>query len=428
MTDLVIGEIIRERKGNVCRIVAKFDGEPVWFETEDVDLEPSVEAFATLWLMPCLLAKRNLRFEKPVCKTWYENANKFIDFLSDHWGKEKIEIFADTYDQQIEAKEAVAVCFSGGVDSMYTLMKGGSPRYLLSAEPFDLPSSFTETFKVARRRLETVAAAVGSTPVSIRTNVTEHPSFKTHRLLDTNTGILASMGHLLAPHIGSISISSSHRTDEPDIHVCFQFTDPLLSSQNLHVVHAHTEVSRREKVAQIADWPIAQENLAVCFNKQGENRNCGRCEKCVRTMLDLCIAGKLESIKSFDLSRPLWEAMDHVKLVTYLETYQKALYEPLDPRIRSGIWRMLRREYERICRLEDAALHRRHVDEEFANMKDGLENALHHYSLLQKNYDNLLKDYKELAENRPLRRGVRAVRHVIRMLRAGRQATPRQSP
>lgn len=427
MTDLVLGDIIREKKENACRIFAQVDGEPVWFETEDIDLEPSVEAFGTLWLIPCILAKRNLRFEKPICKTWYENANRLIDFLGDHWGKEKIQIIADTYDQRIEPQESVAVCFSGGVDSMYTLMKIGSPKYLLSAEPFDLPSSYTETFKVARRRLEKIAAAVGSTPISIRTNVTEHRSFKVHRILDTNTAILASMGHLLAPHIGSIAISSSHRADEPDIHCCFHITDPLLSSQKLQVVHAHSDVTRREKVSQIADWPIAQENLTVCFNKQGENRNCGRCEKCVRTMLDLHITGKLESIKSFDLSRPLWEAMDQVKLVTYLETYQKALYEPLDPRIRSGIWRMMRREYERICRLEDANLYRRHVDEDFANMKEGLENALHHYSLLQENYNNLLKDYKELAENRPLRRGVRAVRHVIRMLRSGRQATPTQS-
>ena len=422
MTEAVIADIHCQKNGSLYRAVSDFDGQPVWFETEDIEFDPSAEAFGTLWLIPCILSKRNLRIEKPVCKTWYENAHQLMNILCDRWGTEKIKITAETRPTQIAAQEAAAVCFSGGVDSFYTLMKSGSPKYLLCAEPFDLPSSFTETFKVGRQRLERVAEAVGSIPITIRSNIHEHPSFKIHKFLDTHFAILACMGHLLAPHIGSVLVSSSHHKDDPDVDAVHWLLDPLHSSKLMQVCHTHADTTRRSKVAELADWPLARENLFVCFNKQGANRNCSRCEKCVRTMLDLHILGKLESFQIFDLSRPLWEAMDQVKLLTYPETYQSALSEPLDPRLASGIWRMLRRERERIWGLEDAALYRRHVDEEFNNMKEGLENALHHYSLLQENYNNLLKDYQESTENRPLKRGVRAVRHVIRMLRSGRRS------
>ncbi len=138
-------------------------------------------------------------------------------------------------------------------------------------------------------------------------------------------------------------------------------------------------------------------------------------------MLDLHILGKLESFKGFDQSVALWEAMESVKVVTFIDTYEHALESPVDPRLEKAIRRMLRRECVRVWQLEDSARYKRHVDEEFATMKGGLANALHHYTLLQENYDNLLKDYKDVVENRPLRRGTRAVRHVIRMLRAARK-------
>lgn len=421
MSDAVIREFKRTKNGSALRLVSQFDGEPVWFESEDVELEPSIEALGTIWLIPCILSNRNIKFEQPVCKLWYENAHALIDFLKDNWGTAKIELRAETYETTAVPQEAAGICFSGGVDSFYTLLKKGSPKYLVSAVPFDQPSSSIETFKVVRKRLETVAQAVGSIPITVRSNVIEHPSFRIHQLLDTHSPVLASLGHLLSRYIGSISISPSYHKTEIATHACRSHLDALSSSKSLEVVH-HVDTWRRERVAAIADWQLARENLFVCFNKLGLNRNCSRCEKCIRTMLDLHILGKLESFKVFDQSVPLWEAMESVKLVTFFETYEQALQEPIDSQLKLAIRRMIRREFERITRLENAERFRRHVDEEFSTIQEGLANALHHYSLLQENYDNLLNDYREVVENRPLKRGVRAVRHVMRMLRASRVA------
>lgn len=417
MTEAVIGDISGEKVGSTHRVISQFDGEPAWFESDEVELEPSIEAFGSLWLTPCILSNRDLRLEKPVCKTWYENAHKFIEFYSNCWGTAKIKIHAETYQSSTVRQQAEAVCFSGGVDSFYTLMKRGSPKYLLRAEGIDPSASRAKEFRIARERLAKIATAVGAFPVVIRYNLFEHPSFKIHDDIDTYTGIFACMGHLLSSQIGSIFISSSNHKDDITPHACFTITNPLYSSARLEVNHYPADVSRRDKVAAIADWQLANDNLYVCLQRRGSNRNCSQCEKCVRTMLDLHIIGKLESFKAFDQMKPLWEAMDHVQSVPECATYHSALVEPLDPRIAAGIWRMLRREYVRVWRLQEADSKMRYLEKELADMKEGLAKALHHYSLLQENYNNLLKDYKEVVENRPLRRGVRAVRHVMRMLR-----------
>ncbi len=323
MNEAVIGSFKREKNGSLLRLVSLFDGEPVWFESEDIELEPSTEALGSLWLIPCLLSNRNLRFEQSVCKTWYENAHAVINFLKENWGTPQIELIADTYETQTPPQNAAAVCFSGGVDSLYTLYKSGSPKYLVNAEPFDVSAKFTESLKTKRNRLLKVAAEVGSIPITVRSNIPDHSSFKVHKLLDVASGILASTGHLLSPYIGSLSISPSFNMDEPAIYGCNYQLDPLWSSKSVKMLHPEPELRRRDRVSGIADWRVAQDNLFVCFNRQ-----------------------------------------------------------------------------------------------------EALANTLHHYTLLQENYDNLLRDSQERAANHPLKKGFRAVRHVMRLLHDRNRTQP----
>lgn len=56
--------------------------------------------------------------------------------------------------------------------------------------------------------------------------------------------------------------------------------------------------------------------------------------------------------------------------------------------------------------------------EEFRTMKESLENALHHYKLLQADHEKLLREFQAKAESRPLRKGAKVFRRVMRMLSA----------
>src|SRR5262249_23133771 len=70
-------------------------------------------------------------------------------------------------------------------------------------------------------------------------------------------------------------------------------TAPLMSRDPLRVVHDGADASRVEKARAIAEWPEALELLRVCWEGAQKDRNCGECEKCVRTVLDFRLAGVL---------------------------------------------------------------------------------------------------------------------------------------
>ncbi|MBX9952506.1 MAG: hypothetical protein K2Y39_25255 [Candidatus Obscuribacterales bacterium] len=421
MIDAVIDDLKHESIDGLSRVTSTFDGSTVWFECADLQLNPVSEALGSLWLVPCILSGRNLRIQQAVCRTWYENALAIIALLNENWGTTKIELIAETRDPPSagDNQTAQSVFFSGGVDSLYTLYKSTSTKYLVSAQPFDLPSASDETHQATRDRLAEVARAVGAQAVTIRTNILQHPGYAIHKLMDTHTGLLASLGHLLSQHTGTLKMAPTFHKDDAELLGGHHLLVPLYSSKNLQILLPNAETSRRERLEAISDWHVAQKNLFVCFNKEGKNKNCGRCEKCVRTLLDLHILGKLDAFEVFDKSLPIWESIDCVNQVTWRETYDEALKMPLDPRISAAVRRMLRRERVRVWQLEDAARFRRHVDEEFGTMKEGLENALHHYKLLQANHEKLLRDYRAAAENRPLRKGAKVFRRVMRILGAG---------
>jgi hypothetical protein len=60
----------------------------------------------------------------------------------------------------------------------------------------------------------------------------------------------------------------------------------------MRIVHDGAEATRPEKVAVIADWPEACRYLRVCWESGDPARNCCRCEKCTRTILNFRAAGR----------------------------------------------------------------------------------------------------------------------------------------
>ncbi|MCK7480610.1 MAG: hypothetical protein M0C28_27800 [Candidatus Moduliflexus flocculans] len=64
-------------------------------------------------------------------------------------------------------------------------------------------------------------------------------------------------------------------------------TDPLWSSEDIRFVHDGAEARRVDKVMKIVENGAALANLRVCFSDM--NTNCGRCSKCLRTMIPLTL-------------------------------------------------------------------------------------------------------------------------------------------
>jgi hypothetical protein len=81
--------------------------------------------------------------------------------------------------------------------------------------------------------------------------------------------------------------------------------DHLLSTETMQIIHDGAGVSRVAKTIALAGWPDTHSRLRVCFRsarydpRRSIFENCGACEKCLRTMIPLEVAGLLPKFPTF---------------------------------------------------------------------------------------------------------------------------------
>jgi hypothetical protein len=111
---------------------------------------------------------------------------------------------------------------------------------------------------------------------------------------------LASVAHLLSPLFRKVYIPSSYSFQHLSPWGSHPLVDPLWSSEDLELIHDGCEASRVDKAIAIASNETALHFLRVCWRNYENAYNCGCCEKCVRTMVNLRLAGALERCQAFD--------------------------------------------------------------------------------------------------------------------------------
>jgi hypothetical protein len=88
--------------------------------------------------------------------------------------------------------------------------------------------------------------------------------------------------------------------------------DRLSAVDTMRLVHDGAGYSRTEKVRQIAIHKTATQVVKVCWEGHETFRNCGECDKCIRTQLNFRAVG-VEHAPCFD--RPLdWRLIETVNL------------------------------------------------------------------------------------------------------------------
>ena len=88
----------------------------------------------------------------------------------------------------------------------------------------------------------------------------------------------------------------------------------------------------------MADWDVAFQHVRVCLANVPDKLNCGRCEKCVRTMLELEALGLLDKTRAFDDDAvdPVW--LDAFSItIRVREPFYEELIEPLRKRGRGDL-------------------------------------------------------------------------------------------
>lgn len=345
-----INQIHSSESNGTYKVSCDFAGENVWFESTS-SLNDSVEAFASLFLLPALARKAEILIDLPVDREWYENIQKLIPIYCEWWGYPlRNPLIVKSFKAAaIQPEKSYGSCFSCGVDSFYTLLGEGYPiEYLVYIQGFDSPLSDINKISGMVEATNEVCFHLHKKPVFIRTNARIHPLIKsldwgTH----ANGPFLASVAHLLSDHIDHFVIPSSNYVGASKKWGSHWRTDSLYSSSTTHILHPaeSDKVSRPLKTAFIASYPIVQEKLRVCWQARPE-WNCSCCEKCIRTMVDLCACNSLQNFgHTFDLSIPLPIRIDSLHKVdsNAIHFFKESLKQNLPKDVRQALIRLIER-------------------------------------------------------------------------------------
>ena len=256
------------------------------------------------------------------------------------------------------ARDATACMFSRGVDSWYSalsnLAEGDSRRPPLTHLVYSPSIDFMYSDANRARSIDATrdaATTLGCELVLLETNLRELTERFQHWGVTFGGGLSAmalalgaGFSHVLLP--ASVALAAPNRSGS---HLAL---DPLWSTERTSIVHDGA-VSRLEKVQLLAAHPEALSNLKVCFVEDTE-RNCGQCEKCLVTMVELHVAGVLEQAPVFDhpldaravarIGAPGWQAPFLAELVEALGS------TPRDRALRRSLERVLLREEVRSAR------------------------------------------------------------------------------
>ena len=318
------------RRGGTHRVAATVDGRRMWFESADTPLVESSEAFGAAFLLAALHAGRPLRLAGRACETWASQAGGLTDAFRSRWYPDAPRPLLvpgrGAAGGACTPHAGTALCFSGGVDAFHTLLAGGErPDRLVYAAGYDVRLDDRRRLAAVHALVRAVAAEAGSRAVVVRTNIRRHPLLRAIPWARAYAGPLAAIGHVIRA-VGRLRISSDGLTFvHPDVG-SRPDTDPLFGSATLAIEHVAAGVSRFDKIRAIAAEPLVQRHLRVCWQNRGGKANCGRCEKCVRTMLSLDACGVLGRYPGFDCGRGLVAALDALPRVDgIVESFHREL-------------------------------------------------------------------------------------------------------
>jgi hypothetical protein len=197
-----------------------------------------------------------------------------------------------------EPAAATGLFLSLGVDSFYSLLKNLRDHpadeetidHLITIHGFDVSHGVWDE-RFSPRMLancERVARETGKTLLPVVTNL--RPATREISWWSmSHGGALASVALALGGFLDRILIAASTTYDQLYPWGSHPVLDPLWSTERLTVVHDGCEMGRIDKVHFIAGSQLVLDTLRVC-----PYYNCGRCIKCLPTIIDLMQIGALE--------------------------------------------------------------------------------------------------------------------------------------
>jgi hypothetical protein len=260
--------------------------------------------FAAALLLPSMKVGEDLLIRGSVSARLHAGMKEIIRIVSG-WdiGLRPIDVKADELVPDRATPGVTGAFFSGGVDSFYTYLRHKNDRHpithLMLAKGYDIDCRNTRLWDATVHNIAQIAKVEQATIIEVESNVRS----LTDPILSWtygHGGCLAAAAMCLRRGISQMYIASSADAKHQALQGSHVAVDHLWSTEALSFVHDGSEAARIDKIdRQIARSDLALKYLRVCYMSEKGAYNCGKCEKCLRTMVSLCAAGVLDRAETF---------------------------------------------------------------------------------------------------------------------------------
>jgi hypothetical protein len=347
-----VGELTFEAR------IAGAEPQRIWFRSE-TEVTPSADAALAACLMPAMRHGGTLEIGEPISPLVLERQRDY-QAIQKGWsygwvlGEEplrEVEVRAPSrLPDPAAATGRVASFFSGGVDSFAVVLDNPEITDLIFARGLDILPRFAHQDGLAdevEASLREAAGELGKTLHVVETNIRElsDPLIRWEPYFACP---LVAIAHFFAPLFDRVLIAGDTDYETQPLMGAALLVDQLWSSEDLEIVDWGGRLSRERRVEMIARHPVVRHTLRTCWENPDGAYNCGRCRKCLLTMVSLEVIGARDGVTAFppgldlsplaetDLSQPialaLWEdLLDHVR-----ESGRADLAPPLEAFVAKG--------------------------------------------------------------------------------------------
>jgi hypothetical protein len=288
------------------RRVVRFGDTEIFYEF-DGDVRPPPVAnldFAVIAVIFRAMKQRtNLHVRGPVSTVLLRNIEELQNAWS-CWKPKAYSPIAITVEKEVDnsgvpVERKGVFAYSGGVDSSFALLRhmygeagrrAVKPVTAVIIHGFEIPLDKSDVFGFAVRNARAVLGKLGIPLATVRTN------WRRQVCSDWEAefgACLASSLHQFSS-VASVGVIGA---DEDYSHLEFPWgsnpiTNPMLSGADFEILTEGGRYTRTDRVNFISSTPDVAASLRVCWEGLMTGRNCGRCEKCIRTKLNFMAAAK----------------------------------------------------------------------------------------------------------------------------------------
>jgi hypothetical protein len=251
--------------------------------------------------------------EEPICPELWDGLEVAMAWIHQWRGTARmpvrIEALAQTSLPAPRTPERAGCMFTGGIDSMATLRR--NRLRVPSEHPWSIRDGII-IFGLEVDRLPAFNQVLQTlSPVAKDAHMELLPVYTNVRTLDLDWqfwefewegSVYSGVAHALSGRLTVVSIGATYDVPNMNQLGSHPLLDHNYSTSTFRVRHDGLTQSRFEKTRLLTGWEAGLQRLRVCNTVdqyRPETINCGRCEKCVRTMLALAALGALERTKAF---------------------------------------------------------------------------------------------------------------------------------